>query len=170
MLRRVISGGQTGADLAGLRAARKVGLETGGTAPKGYLTERGPRPIKLKFYGLVESTSDKYPPRTAKNIADSDMTLVIANNFDGGSKLTVEMCFKQKKPVMHIHTSDLTSEKGLEEVLGWLLKKKHDVINIAGNRESKSPGIEKVAELFLRSLFRSIIGYDKNFRGERSHD
>lgn len=35
MLRKVISGGQQGVDLAALRAARAFGLETGGTAAKG---------------------------------------------------------------------------------------------------------------------------------------
>jgi hypothetical protein len=36
---RVISGGQTGVDRIGLQAAVAMGLETGGTAPKGYMTD-----------------------------------------------------------------------------------------------------------------------------------
>lgn len=39
MLRRVISGGQTGADQGGLRAARACDLTTGGTAPALWLVE-----------------------------------------------------------------------------------------------------------------------------------
>jgi hypothetical protein len=35
----VISGGQSGADQAGLRAARTTGIMTGGTAPRGWLAE-----------------------------------------------------------------------------------------------------------------------------------
>ena len=35
----IISGGQTGADMAGLMAAKKVGFNTGGFAPKGFKTE-----------------------------------------------------------------------------------------------------------------------------------
>jgi hypothetical protein len=35
MLERVISGGQTGADQAGLAAAKRLGVPTGGFMPKG---------------------------------------------------------------------------------------------------------------------------------------
>ena len=52
-LRKVVSGGQTGADQAGLRAARAAGIETGGWAPKGWETEEGPAPW-LSDYGLKE--------------------------------------------------------------------------------------------------------------------
>ena len=63
MLTKIISGGQTGVDAAALRAAKAVGIPTGGTAPKGWLTEDGPAPW-LAEYGLVESDSPFYPPRT----------------------------------------------------------------------------------------------------------
>ena len=40
-LQEVWSGGQNGANIAGLRAAKAVGLKTGGWMPKGYRTEGG---------------------------------------------------------------------------------------------------------------------------------
>ena len=52
-LRKIESGGQTGADQAGLRAARAERLETGGWAPKGWETEEGPAPW-LADSGLIE--------------------------------------------------------------------------------------------------------------------
>lgn len=54
LLRKVISGGQTGADRAGLEVAHKLGLETGGWAPSGYVTSLGrDRSLGTKF-GLKE--------------------------------------------------------------------------------------------------------------------
>lgn len=53
MIERVISGGQTGADQAALRAARACGIPTGGWAPRGWLTEDGPS-LWLAEWGLVE--------------------------------------------------------------------------------------------------------------------
>ena len=41
---KVCSGGQTGADLGGLIAAKQAGLETFGWMPPGFLTEFGPKP------------------------------------------------------------------------------------------------------------------------------
>ena len=51
MLDKVISGGQTGADQAGWRAARAVGIPTGGWMPLGFLTEDSPRPEFADLYG-----------------------------------------------------------------------------------------------------------------------
>ena len=36
---KIISGGQTGADMGGLLAAKDLGIRTGGWMPKGWLTE-----------------------------------------------------------------------------------------------------------------------------------
>ena len=53
MLERVISGGQTDADQAALRAARACGIPTGGRAPRGRLMEASPTPW-LAELGMVE--------------------------------------------------------------------------------------------------------------------
>jgi hypothetical protein len=53
VLTKVISGGQTGADQAGWRAARAFGIPTGGWMPLEFRTERGPCP-ELAAFGAVE--------------------------------------------------------------------------------------------------------------------
>jgi Circularly permutated YpsA SLOG family len=153
---RVVSGGQTGADTAGLLAARAVGLLTGGFAPKGWITEIGPRPALSRF-GLVQHTSDKYPPRTAANIKHSHATLIIATNLDGGSALTAKLCDSMFKPMLHIEADDLQSANTTSKVVSWIfgLSGKHDlVLNVAGNRESRTPGIQRDATAFLKRVFR----------------
>ena len=98
---KVVSGGQTGVDMAGLRAARDVGLPTGGWAPRGWLTEDGPQPELLRSFGLKEHQAYGYPPRTEQNVIDSDCTLLITNNRNsGGSRLTHQYCLKWKRPVL----------------------------------------------------------------------
>jgi len=149
---KVMSGGQTGADIAGLRAAHKAGIETGGWAPKGFITEAGPRAFLGKLYGLKEHRKG-YHHRTIANVLDSDMTIIVAQSWSPGSTLTREACFKHKRPVFHVHTTDFDDKRSKEEVLRWILPRPHEVINIAGNRESVSPGIEKAATEFLYELF-----------------
>jgi hypothetical protein len=75
MLERVISGFQTGADIAGIYAARAHGIPTGGAMPRGFLTEEGPRPEFAELYGAVELPSSSYPARTERNVRDSDGTI-----------------------------------------------------------------------------------------------
>ncbi len=76
-LRKIISGGQTGADMGGLLAAKELGLETGGTAPGGYKTEKG-RNLDLRdIYGLTQFGT--YPQRTRINVRDSDATVIFGD-------------------------------------------------------------------------------------------
>ncbi len=49
---RVISGGQIGADIGGLSAAKSLGLHTGGYAPVNFSTMKGPMLSLSKEYGL----------------------------------------------------------------------------------------------------------------------
>jgi hypothetical protein len=57
MLRRIVSGGQTGADRAGLDFALEVGLEHGGYVPKGRKAEDGRIDDR---YRMTELTSPLY--------------------------------------------------------------------------------------------------------------
>ena len=75
MINKIISGGQTGADIGGLLAAKELNIPTGGTAPKGYRTELGSNFDLCDIFNLSEHSSDKYPPRTAANVKNSDGTV-----------------------------------------------------------------------------------------------
>ena len=133
MLRKIISGGQTGADRGGLIAGLVMDLETGGTAPKGWTTENGPYPALGHFYGLKEGPSG-YPARTRLNVLDSDGTLIMGDVTSPGSALTVRSCIDANRP----HILNPTPE-GLKK---WLGDREIGILNVAGNRESKNPGIE----------------------------
>jgi putative molybdenum carrier protein len=77
MIERILSGGQTGADQAGWRAARSAGIPTGGWMPSGFLTEDGPRPEFAELYGAVETVSGGYRRRTEANVCDRDATVIL---------------------------------------------------------------------------------------------
>jgi len=142
---KIISGGQTGADLGGLEAGKELGLETGGWAPKGWLTEKGPQRKLLESYGLKEYTEFGYPARTKRNVMDADLTLIFGRMSGAGSKLTEYYCQRFGKPyavnplVGHIHK---------------LIEKYNvKILNVAGNRESRNPGIqERVRKLLVEAL------------------
>ena len=156
-LKRVISGGQTGVDIAALRAAAYAGIPTGGWCPKGWRTEIGPQPELLQELGLRQHESHRYPPRTAANIRDSDCTLVIADRLDAGSKLTVELCAQMHRSALRLERAELSADDTIARVTGWLETSRCAVLNVAGNRESTAPGIERDAEGFLRRLFTKVV-------------
>jgi len=148
---KFLSGLQTGADLGGLKAAKELGFETGGTMPKGFLNETGNHPEYALLYGAVEHKSSHYNLRTYANVHDSDGTIRFASNFHSpGERCTFKAIEKIGKP--HI---DIDVNKPIDHnvVRKWLAHHNIKVLNVAGNRESTCPGIEKFVIEYLKTVF-----------------
>jgi hypothetical protein len=156
MVLKIISGGQTGADLGGLKAAKKLLILTGGEAPKGFINELGPNSELQSIYGLKESPFENYGIRTVANIRSSDVTFIFSSNAKSpGTKLTIKHCEKLHKPYVIINpkldTATELTKTFLEKQYARFRKKL--IVNVAGNRESKSPGIEnKVIQILVNVI------------------
>ena len=161
MIKKVISGGQTGADMGGLFAASThPGVETGGWAPKGFLTEAGPKKTLGKKYKLKETKSPTYPPRTKRNVLGSDGTLWFGETQSRGAFLTIKLCHPHDRPVKRIRYSPANRRSPLREIPGivkWIKSHNIEVLNIAGNRESKNPGITMYVEAVVSRLLRALL-------------
>jgi hypothetical protein len=148
---KIISGGQTGVDRAALDAALELNMECGGWCPKGRRAEDGPIPSK---YPLQETKTDKYPERTIKNIFEADGTLIFTlGPPDRGTKLTLSMAAKMKKP--H-HVVDLSSPDAAG-ISDWITKNKIAILNIAGPRESSKPGVYLTTRTILLPILKRFI-------------
>lgn len=151
MLVKVISGGQTGADQAGLAVAKRFGLMTGGMIPKGFRTLVGPRPDLGERYGLLEHTSDNYVPRTQQNVRHSDATVRFAGNFRSpGEICTLKAITKFGKPYFDV---DLADPVPVQSFLDWLASEKVGVLNVAGNAEETYKGAFTQTAKFLTAAF-----------------
>ena len=139
MIKRIVSGGQTGADRAALDFAIKVDLPHGGWVPKGRLAEDGPIPDR---YHLTEMPTTSYPKRTEQNVIDSDGTLIITHGeLTGGSLLTKEFAENQKRPCLHIDLNEEVEYGAAVHVDDWTQEHGIEVLNVAGPRASKDPKI-----------------------------
>ncbi|MCU7806297.1 MAG: putative molybdenum carrier protein [Candidatus Thiodiazotropha sp. (ex Semelilucina semeliformis)] len=149
---KIISGGQTGADIGGLTGAKKVGISTGGYAPRGYKTEVGPQPEVLKEFGLVELPSSNYKHRTKQNVFSSDATLIVSTDpTSHGTQLTIQYCKELKKPFLLIDPA----KDCCELIRVFLDNHSPRVLNIAGNRESKSKGIDSKTAGIIQAVLSS---------------
>ena len=152
MITKIISGGQTGADQAGLRAARAAGIPTGRWAPYGWLTEDAPAPW-LADYGLVECPARGYPARTRRNVLDSGATLWFGSCDSLGYITTHnEAIGRRGGPFL------IVAKMRPSEVVAWIEETGAAVLNIAGNCESKNPGIGERVERFLATVFAKMAG------------
>lgn len=148
-VRRIVSGGQTGADQGGLEAGRELGIETGGSAPYNWMTETGPQETLLRSYGLVPGPFDPktYPIRTRLNVLRSDGTVIFGNTWERGTALTIKLLQREGKPYL--------VNPPREIFLDWLVQNRIQTLNVAGNRESKNPGLQtRTKESLIQALRR----------------
>jgi hypothetical protein len=138
--KKIVSGGQTGADRAALDFALANGVECAGWCPKGRIAEDGPIPAK---YPLREMGSAEYPPRTRRNVEESDATVIFdapVKKSSRGTRLTVRVCEELRRP--HLVLSGFPDARSdAERLRAFLAANEVVTLNVAGNRESGSPGI-----------------------------
>ncbi|MES9886058.1 MAG: putative molybdenum carrier protein [Candidatus Sedimenticola sp. 6PFRAG1] len=150
LLKKIVSGGQTGVDRAGLDVALDLDIPCGGWCPKGRRAVDGVIPDK---YPLTETPAENYNRRTEWNVRDSDATLILNEGaLDGGTAVTQVYAEKHKRLCLVVA---LDQSPDLEIVKSWLEGNRVRVLNIAGPREEKRPGITGRAYTFLNRVFIS---------------
>lgn len=175
---KVISGGQTGVDRAGLDAAYDIGVATGGFCTSDRRAEDGLIPSR---YNLSTVASTDYRVRTRANIEAADFTLILnRGELTGGTRFTHSVCMKLEAKMHHtnfepfdpvvfpqvhnrhgVHAGYIfdTLHRRLPNLGGSLVD---FTLNIAGPRESKFPGIYHDAYGLCLVLFQLL----KQYRGE----
>jgi len=159
-LQKVISGGQDGADILFLQQAKLAGINTGGTAPKGYRTQTGNKPQLREEYGLEESRSSGWLQRTEQNVKDSDGTLILVNkvnNITPGSKRTIDFAKKYKKPYLVV-----SPETDIASIDTWINMNNIKILNGAGSRNINN---EKASEMITNLFGRIEGGRQRKARG-----
>jgi len=140
IVRRIVSGAQTGADRAALDAALELGVETGGWVPRGRKAEDGVIPDR--YPNLRETPGEDYETRTRWNVRDSDATLILSHGpLSGGSKFTESVAQSLGKPVLHVDLAVTPAAKAAAVIREWLSGLAGDTLNVAGPRASNDPAI-----------------------------
>lgn len=152
---KIISGAQTGVDRAALDVALSLGLPQGGWCPKGRRAEDGTIDVR---YHLMETVTAEYPERTLANIRDSDGTLILVtkplNEISDGTRTTYVAAEEQQKPRYLVN---LLANPEVATVLAWIETNSIKTLNIAGPRESQSPGIYQQAVEYLTTLLSKLM-------------
>ncbi|MEA2060111.1 MAG: putative molybdenum carrier protein [Thermodesulfobacteriota bacterium] len=150
MIKKIISGGQTGADRAALDTAIKFNLFHGGWVPACRKAEDGRLSDR---YHMDEMPTDSYPMRTEQNILDSRGTLIISRGrLTKGSLLTQNLAAKLKKPCCHIDLLKMDEFEAAIIVNSFVADYSIDVINIAGPRASSDPDIYRSVKAVLETI------------------
>ena len=147
MLKKIISGGQTGVDRAALDTAHELGLESGGWCPAGRHADDGPIDAR---YPLEETHNMDHTVRTGYNVRESDGTIMLHRGaLQGGTAYAVEMARRLGKPVMAI---DLDAPPDDRALIAWIRENRIETLHIGGQREASSPGIYELARSYLQRI------------------
>lgn len=144
---RIVTGGQTGVDRAALDWAIHHGIDHGGWCPAGRRAEDGQIPMQ---YHLEEMPGAGYRQRTRQNVIDSDATLILnAGALDGGTEQTRVFALRAMKPCLVVRLEEADIDGAAQEIVAWLKSHCPRVLNVAGPREGKRPGIAALARRTL---------------------
>lgn len=150
---KVISGGQTGIDILGVKLAKEIGLETGGTigySRNHYITECDDG-INRDVFNFTKTGNIYYPYRTEQNVINSDGTVYFATDADtAGYWCTKKSADKHRKPFL-LNPTDSSV------LLSFIKENNIKILNVAGNRGSKLT-LEKTEEatIILMETFDTI--------------
>ena len=167
MIKKIISGGQTGADRAALDVALKLGIHHGGWISKGRMAEDGPLP---EIYKLKEMPTDSYEARTEQNVLDSDGTLIIARGkLAGGTDYTRQMTLKHKKQLLGIDLGLIGHFDAASLAASWIRMQHVKVLNIAGPRASEDNQIYADVVIILEQVVQILTDDDRKSEVEFKH-
>jgi len=153
----IISGAQTGVDRAALDAAMSCGLDYGGSIPRNRRAEDGP--VDARYAALTELQSDDYTTRTRRNVLDAEATLILCpGSPEGGTALTEHIALELGRPVLIVDIDKKTYRSSIDSIRAWLTTLAPAVLNIAGPRESKNPGLYTRALNILEKVFQELYG------------
>lgn len=158
MLRKLISGMQTGADRGSLLAAYSYKYATGGLVPRGYSFLDGVHPEFATVYGVRQHLNTDYTECIKINIKESDGTIGFAIPWRTALYRVVgEACSSANCHYISVAYKDPIPPKAIAD---WILDYNISTLNVVGVTENISPGMETRAYAYMCEVFKLLKSYD----------
>jgi hypothetical protein len=166
MLKKIISGGQVGADQAALDAAIKYNFPYGGWIQKGRKTQSGILPDK---YELKEMSIAGVKERIEQNVTASDGTVMISHgDLSGGADYSKKMAEKHDRPCLIIDLNETPAFLASSKINTWIIENNIEVLNVTGSRASEDSDIYKDTYFILEDTILLSLLHAKS--GEKLTD
>ncbi len=152
MLKKIISGHQSGADIAAIDAAKAHSFPCWGWVPRGRKTESGPLPEQ---YDVEEMITGDYPQSSMQNVIYSDGTVIFTHGIlTGGPENVRKYAIEQNKPWLHIDLGEYGVVDSIRQITIFIDENQIETLNVAGKSASKDARIYepvyRVIDGFLR--------------------
>lgn len=148
MVRKVVTGGEAGAEQAAWAAARRAGVATGGYMPAGYRTEAGPAPRLGALHGAVEFPLDD-ARRLRANLRRADGLLWLGDADSPAAAEALAACRELSRPFLAANPRFAPPE----EAADWLLVFEIETLVASGPPASRDPEIAAIVSAYLDRVF-----------------
>ena len=151
MIRKIISSGQTGVELAALDCAVKLGLAHGGFVSCGKRNDQGRLPDN---YQLEELHS--FGPQRAieKNVGEADGVLIITRAaLSGADQMAADLALQKERQLLHIDLQQYPMFEAASLIGSWIGQYRIKVVFITGSTASRDPSIYEQTRRILETAF-----------------
>lgn len=159
-IKKIISGGQTGAERAALEVALKLDIAHGGWVVKDRLAGNGVIPTK---YQLNETPSTGTTDSMEKNVLESDATLIISRGgLTGGALISQKRAMISGRPCLHIDLFVTPVLQAVSIISSWIRLNRIEVLNVTGPQTDNTSiiyqdTINLLAKALHVNFFKNII-------------
>ena len=151
MIRKIVSSGRTGVELAGLDVAGKLGIALGGWTPRGNRNAQGPLPVK---YELHEVAAMGFKTAMEQNIKNSDGTLLISRGRRTvESRFAVETALRYQRQLLHVDLSQHSAFEAASLTTSWVSLQNIRVVFVTGPSAEQDANIYEQARKILETAF-----------------
>ncbi len=151
MIEKIISGGRSGAELAALDAAIKLGMACGGWIPK---ESSHPGGINADRYNLTEMATSNPTEALKKNIRVSDGTLMLSHGtLSSNVKNTKKTLQRYSTPLLHLDLKSTNAFNAASLINDWLIDNDLNILHVTGPTEKEDHKIYSATLDILQAVY-----------------
>jgi len=151
MIEKIISGGRSGAEMAALDAAIKLGTSYGGWIPK---DGGDPGGINADKYNLTEMPTTNRIETFKKNIRESDGSLLLSHGtLSSYVKSTKKTILRYSTPLLQVDLNNTNAFSAASLINDWIVDNDLNVLHVTGPSENEDNKIYSATLDILQAVY-----------------
>jgi hypothetical protein len=168
MIKKIISGGLPGVELAALDAAIKLDIPHEGWTYKHRKTGSDSLPEQ---YNVKQIASPSYFERLEKNIVNSDGTVILTyGQLIRGSIAIKDLTEKRNKPYLQFDLTECTHSHVVSSIRKWMDNHKIEQIFFTGSKLIDSPNLHEEVIQVIEGVCQVEREYQKHLSFQEKDD
>jgi hypothetical protein len=168
MIKKIISGGLPGVELAALDAAIKLDIPHEGWTYKSRKTENGELPEQ---YNVKEIVNPSYFERLKKNIIGSDGIVILTyGQLIRGSNATKDLANKHTKPCLLLELNECTRNHAISSIRKWMDNHEIEEIFFTGSKPIAAPNVHEEVIQIIEGICQVEREYEKSIGFQEEDD